>query len=84
MPGELASAGLSEEELEFWYNGPTAQDTERLIDVIGQADTLYEWSDTVPDIVREELLAYENGVHTTEEAAGLMQQRVQTFLAEQG
>lgn len=84
MPGELASAGLSEEELEFWYNGPTAQDTERLIDVIGQADTLYEWSDTVPDIVREELLAYENGVHTAEEAAGLMQQRVQTFLAEQG
>lgn len=82
MPGELSAASLSGEELEFWLNGPTEQDTQRLISFVEKADTLYVWDDAVPDIVREEFAAFQEGSHTAEEAAARMQRRVQLCLSE--
>ena len=56
----------------------------RLPELIESTDVLYQYDSTIAAILWEKADYFYNGVRTAEEAAALIQSRVQTYLAEQG
>ena len=83
LPAYFSADALTEKQKEYWMRGITAEEAQRLIGLIEATDTLYRYDDTVFSILAEEADYFYNGVRTAEDAAQLIQSRVQTYLAEQ-
>lgn len=56
----------------------------RLLELISNIDTFYQYNSTVGSIIQEEAAAYFAGDKTPEETAEIIQNRMQTYIAEQG
>lgn len=83
-PPYLQNLQLSEQQQSYWLQGCEETDVARLLDAIQSTATLYLYDSTVRAILFEEAEAYYAGQRTAEEAAAIMQNRVQTYLDEQG
>lgn len=63
---------------------PTTQMAEQLQQWITTTDTLFKYDSHIANILFDEAGYYYNGIRTAEEAAAIIQDRVQTYLDEQG
>lgn len=84
LPPYLAGVPLTESQQEYWKRGVTEEEAAALLALIESTDVLYQYDSTIASILWEEADYFYNGVRTAEEAAALIQSRVQTYLAEQG
>lgn len=84
LPAYLYDVGLTENQLQYWKRGLTSAETEKITNLIQRTNVLYEYDDTIVDIIIEEAAYYYSGVRNAEDAAEIIQNRVQTYLAEQG
>ena len=84
LPPYLAGVTLTDSQKEYWQRGITAEESAALLALIENTDVLYQYDSTIASILWEEADYFYNGVRTAEEAAALIQNRVQTYLAEQG
>lgn len=84
LPPYLAGVTLTESQQEYWKRGITEEESTALLELIESTDVLYQYDSTIASILWEEADYFYNGVRTAEEAAALIQSRVQTYLAEQG
>lgn len=73
---------LGEEQLAVWQQ-TAAGDCQKLLTAISQTTSLFQYDGTIYDILVEEADAFYNGVRPAAEAA-IIQNRVQTYLDEQG
>ncbi len=73
---------LSEEQLAVWQQ-TAAADCDKLLAAIQDATALFQYDGAIVDILAEEAEAFYNGVRTAEQAAAIIQGRVQTYLDEQ-
>ncbi len=83
VPAYLARP-LTKEQEEYFYQGISSQQAQQLVALLEATDTLYRQDINIVNILFEEAGAYYSGVHTAEEAAAIIQNRVQTYLDEQG
>ncbi len=60
----------------------SAQDTDKLIELVENTTTMWNTDITFFGIIEEEAQAYYHGVRSAEEAARITQERMQTYLAE--
>ena len=67
----------------FFQQGITEDDIQKLTQMLEGLDTVMRYDAAVFNIVFEELDGYYNGIRTAEEAAQIIQNRVQTYLDEQ-
>lgn len=84
VPSYFDVQELTEAQRQYWTRGLSEEETQQIVNLIEATDTLYQYDGTIYAIVSEEAEAFYNGVRTAEEAAALIQNRVQTYLAEQG
>ncbi len=84
VPQFLDPATTDQSMIDYWTRGLTAEETDKLIALAEATDTLYHADDTIQGILTEEASAFYSGVRSAEEAAQLIQNRVQTYLDEQG
>ncbi len=84
VPTYLAQGELSQDMLEYWARGLTQEETDKIVALAEETTVVLRSDSVVADILAEEAAAFYNGVRTAEEAAALIQNRVQTYLAEQG
>ncbi len=57
---------------------------DQILALVYSADTLFRFDSTATDILLEEAAYYFNGSRTAAETAAIIQDRMQTYLAEQG
>ena len=62
---------------------PTREDVEKVMEIIETTDKTLRFDQTALDIISEEAAEYYGGSRTAEEAARLIQMRVQLYLTEQ-
>ncbi len=80
----IASGGEAPtSQKEYFSRAFTADELDQIRGLIRAVDTVYQYDDTVTGILAEEASAYYAGVRSAEEAAQLIQNRVQTYLDEQ-
>ena len=80
----LASGGEAPaSQKEYFSRALTAEELDQIRALIDAVDTVYQYDDTVAAILAEEASAFYAGVRSAEEAAQLIQNRVQTYLDEQ-
>lgn len=72
------------EQTSYFSRGLTQQECNDFMALILATDTMFRYDGAVYSIVFEEADAFYNGMRNAEEAAALIQSRVQTYLAEQG
>ena len=72
------------EAWDYFSRGLTPEESSQIVSLIEATDVLYRYDAAVAAILAEEAAQYYSGVRTAEEAAALIQNRVQTYLAEQG
>ncbi len=82
-PAYLPSV-LPEEQMEYWQQGLTQEQIDQVMALISSSTILSSYDGTISSVVREEASAFYSGARTAEEAAAIMQNRVQTYLDEQG
>ena len=82
--GNTGENALSDAAQEYWTRGASAEDVKQIRELIYSAESLSWFDPTITGIMLEEADYFYNGVRSAEEAAALMQSRVQTYLAEQG
>lgn len=73
---------LTDELLASWQQ-TAAADCDKLLAAIQDATALFQYDGAIADILAEEAEAFYNGVRTAEQAAAIIQDRVQTYLDEQ-
>ncbi len=83
-PGHLDPTTLTEAQLDYFKQGITQAQADQITALVLSVDTLYQYNRNIADILYEEADAFYNGVRTAAEAAAIMQDRVQTYLEEQG
>lgn len=83
LPSWLTGVSLTEKQLNEWKRGLTKKECRQITALIESADVLYQYDSTIADILWEEADYFYNGIRSAEEAAQLIQNRVQTYLAEQ-
>ena len=84
LPLYFAADSLTEKQQEYWMRAITAEEAQQLVDLIEATGTLFRYDAAVLDIIGEESSAFFAGQTTAEAAAAIMQNRVQTYLDEQG
>ena len=72
-----------QQQQDYWLQGCQTGDIDALLAAIEDASTLYLYDYTVTDILAEEAEAFYNGQRSAEDAAKIIQDRVQTYLDEQ-
>ncbi len=82
-PAYLDWDAMTPQQQAYWYRALTPQECGRITELIEQTTALYRYDDTVASILAEEASAFCAGVRSAEEAAQLIQNRVQTYLDEQ-
>ena len=75
---------LTEKQQEYWMRAITAEEAQQLVDLIEATDTMFQFDAAVLNILGEESAAFFAGQTAAEAAAAIMQNRVQTYLDEQG
>ena len=83
-PFYLAELPLTENQLADWQRGLTQEETDQITALVEATCQLYQYDGAVAEILWEEADYFYNGARTATEAAALMQNRVQTYLDEQG
>lgn len=84
LPQFLASQGqLPPEQEAYWRSGVQAADCQRALRLIYDTHTLYQYDTTIADLLWEEAAYFYDGVRSAEDAAAILQDRVQTYLSEQ-
>ena len=83
-PAYLNWEAMTDSQREYWYRGLTKQECRQIIELIEGTTALYRYDDTIANILAEEAAGYYAGARPAEETAKLIQNRVQTYLAEQG
>lgn len=84
IPAYLDQATTNQEMIDYWSRGLTQEEAEQILEVAEKADTIFHYNSTIYDIVMESAAAFFAGQSSAEEVAVLIQNRVQTYLAEQG
>lgn len=84
VPNYLDSTTTNQEIIAYWTRGLTSEETDKVVALAEATDTLYHIDGTIQEIIEEEAVDFYNNLRTAEEAAQLIQNRVQTYLAEQG
>ena len=84
IPHYLDQATTNQAMIDYWSHGVTPQEAAQILEAAENTDTVFHYNSTVYDIVMESAAAFFAGQSTAEEAAALIQSRVQTYLAEQG
>lgn len=84
LPPYLAGVTLTESQQEYWKRGITEEESTALLELIESTNVLYQYDSTIAAILWEEADCFYNGIRSAEDAAKLIQSRVQTYLAEQG
>lgn len=74
----------TEEQMRYFSRGLTLQECDDFMALILATNAIFRFDSAVYSIVAEEADAFYSGIRTAEEAAKLIQSRVQTYLAEQG
>ncbi len=80
----LESQQENPEITEYFRQGLTQEQADQIVALVKSTDVLYQYDGTLTNILFEEAEYFYNGVRTAEEAAAIMQNRVQTYLDEQG
>ncbi len=75
---------LTAGQKEYFYQGISAAQGQQILDLIQTTDTMYWYDKHIAAILAEEAEAFYNGQCTAAQAAAIMQNRVQTYLDEQG
>ncbi len=75
---------LDENQKVYLQQGLTQNQVNQVLALIDSAGSLYSYDNTIASIVAEEIAYFYSGARTAEEAAAVMQNRVQTYLDEQG
>ena len=83
VPDYLDPTTVNQDVIGYWARALTKEETDRIVDLAETTDTLLSIDTTIQVILEEEASAFYNGVRSAEEAARLIQSRVQTYLDEQ-
>lgn len=83
MPAYLRGK-LTEEQMAYWQQGAQPEDCQKLLAAIEGTTALFQYDENVADILAEEAAAFYNGQRSAQDAAAIIQNRVQTYLDEQG
>ncbi len=83
VPEVLFGQDYTAEQLAYWKQGLTQAQTDQIIALLDTVDTMVMYDETIINIIWEEADYFYSGVRTAEEAAAIMQNRVQTYLDEQ-
>lgn len=83
VPNYLDPTTVNQDVIGYWTRALTKEETDRVVDLAETTDTLLSIDTTIQVILEEEASAFYNGVRSAEEAARLIQSRVQTYLDEQ-
>lgn len=75
---------VTEEQRFAYQEGVPQAEVDQLYEAITGIRALFAFDDTVFTVVAEEADAYYNGMRSAEEAAAIIQDRIQTYLDEQG
>lgn len=75
---------LTKEQSDYFNRSITQEEIDAFLALIGATDTLLRSDYSAYSIVTEEAQAYYDGMRTAAEATAIMQNRVQTYLDEQG
>ncbi len=81
-PGYFTDEEWRSMDTSFFQQGITEDDIQALTQMLEGLDTVMRYDASVFNIVFEELDGYYNGIRTAEEAAQIIQNRVQTYLDE--
>lgn len=76
-------AGVLEDENSYWLQGIPTERSQRLMDMLGRVNTVYQYDPTVGDLLQQESAAYFSGSISAGAAAQNLQRRVQLYLDEQ-
>ncbi len=71
------------EQTAYFSQGISAQQAEQITALLEQVDTMQQFDLAITRIIMDEADYFYNGVRSAEEAAAIMQNRVQTYLDEQ-
>ncbi len=83
IPGYLG-ADLTGEQLAYFKQALTQTQADQVTALVQSVTTLYQNDKNIANILFEEAAYFYNGARTAEEVAAIMQNRVQTYLDEQG
>ncbi len=83
IPGYLGT-DLTEDQLAYFKQALTQAQADQITALVQSVTALYQYDKSIANIVFEEAAYFYNGVRTAAEAAAIMQNRVQTYLDEQG
>lgn len=83
-PPYLGDMQLTDSQLAYWHRGVDAADCQLLLDAMEHTTLAIAYDAAVTDILFEEADVFFNGDCTAAAAAAAMQDRIQTYLNEQG
>ncbi len=76
----LPDEGWPEED--YWSRPITQEEIDRVVELIENTTTLYQWDPALMDIILEETDAFFAGTKTVQETATIIQNRAQTYISE--
>lgn len=83
-PAYLDMESLTGEQQRYWKRGITQAECQQITELIGSIDTVFQFDGSLYDILSEEAAVYFAGQRSAAETAAILQNRVQTWLDEQG
>lgn len=82
LPYYMSQEQLTEEQLAYWTQPLDAPTCEALCALIESTQVIYHYNVEIADMLWEEADAFYHGVRTAQQAADILQDRVQTYLNE--
>ncbi len=80
----LVDRAIVQTDNDYWRQGIPAEQSEKLISLIEATDVISQYDDVVLDILFDEADAFYNGSRSAADTAAILQNRIQTYLDEQG
>lgn len=77
---DIAGGDLNSED--YWNRAVTQAEIDQMMDVIHSTKTLYQWDQSLTNIITEEVAAFFNGSKTAADTAAIIQNRASTYLSE--
>ncbi|MBQ8611570.1 MAG: extracellular solute-binding protein [Oscillospiraceae bacterium] len=84
IPSYLDQRTTNQNIIDYWTRGLTPEEADKIVALAENTSVPFLFDDVVMGILKEEASAFFAGARTAEDAAAIMQNRIQTYLDEQG
>ena len=84
IPSYLDQRTTNQNIIDYWTRGLTPEETDKIVALAEATSVPFLYDDVVMGILTEEASAFFAGARTAADAAAIMQNRIQTYLDEQG